>query len=100
MNSEPLKAGDLCEVVNGLGRKASPNLGQQVTIKHRVFGALGDDHSLYGPVYRCEGPHLCQLSDAGTYVKTGWADLAGVWLKRIEPPKQGTGAKTDKGITA
>lgn len=100
MNSEPLKAGDLCEVVNGLGRQASPNLGQHVTIHHRVFGAHGGDHSVYGPVYRCEGPDLCQLADAEGYVKLGWADIPGTWLRRIEPPKQGTEAKTDKEITA
>lgn len=100
MSSEPLKAGDLCEVINGLGRTASPNLGQHVTIRKRMFGAHGADHSVYGPIYRCEGPNLCQLTDAGGYHQCGWADIPGAWLRRIEPPKQDTGAKTDKEITA
>lgn len=87
-------------MVGGQGRKASPNIGLQVTIKHRVHGAHGMDHSTLGPIYRCEGKGVCQLSDAGTYEVTGWADFAGVWLRRIEPPKETTDVATDQGIEA
>lgn len=86
MSARPLQAGDVCEVVGGLGRRASPNLGLHVTIKHRVYGAHGADHSEHGAIYHCEGKGVTQLTDAGTYTETGWADFAAAWLRRIEPP--------------
>lgn len=98
--NEPLKAGDPCEVVGGLGRKASPNLGLNVTIKHRVHGAHGMDHTTLGPIYRCEGDGVCQLSDSGTYVETGWADFAGVWLRKLPPTNTTTDTTTEKVVEA
>lgn len=83
-NVKPLQAGDKCVVITALGRKRSPNIGKIVTIKHRQFGNYGADHSQHGAIYRCEGEGICQLSDSGEYVITGWADFAGTWLKRIE----------------
>lgn len=85
---EPLKAGDLCEVIGGFGQKHSPNLGNQVTIKHRIYGYHGGDHREFGPMYRCEGPDIVQMNDLGDFIKTGWADFAGIWLRKIEPPVQ------------
>ncbi len=82
---EPLKAGDTCRVVGGLGRGKSPNLRKVVKIEHRVFGAHGADHSQYGPIYHCSGDGVAQLGDAGEYVVTGWADFAGMWLEKIDP---------------
>lgn len=78
--SEPIKAGDLCEVVGGLGRGRSPNLGLTVVAK-----SLQGEHSAYGRVWRCEGQGVCQLSDTGSYIKTGWADFPVAWLRKIEP---------------
>jgi hypothetical protein len=71
-----------------MGRHKSPNIGLTVTIKHRQFGAHGGDHSEYGPVYRCEGPGLTQMADSGAHIITGWADIPGNWLRRIEPDRK------------
>ena len=100
MTARPLQAGDVCEVVGGLGRCASPNLGLRVTIKHRVFGTHGADHTQLGPVYRCEGKGVVQLTDAGTYTETGWADFAGAWLRRIEPPPINQNTSIEREVAA
>lgn len=84
--TRPLEAGDLCEVIGGMGRKASPNLGLTVTVKHRIYGDLGMDHRELGAMYRCEGDGVCQVNDAGAYIVRGWADFAGAWLRRIDIP--------------
>jgi hypothetical protein len=76
----PIQSGDLCEVVAGLGRDKSPNLGLTV----RVVSLRGE-HSQHGRIWRCEGPGVHQLTDAGTYVVTGMADFAQSWLRKIEP---------------
>jgi hypothetical protein len=78
---EPIKAGDLCEVIGGMGRGKSPNLGLIVKVV-----AFRGEHSQLGRMWRCEAPEVQQLSDAGTYIRTGWADFAQVWLKKINPP--------------
>ena len=84
---KPLSAGDICIVINGLGKIKSPNIGKFVTIVNRIYGDQGRDHRLYGPIYTCTGNELFQLDDSGNYVKTNTADFAGIWLKRIEPEK-------------
>lgn len=38
-----------------------------------------------GRIWRCEGPGVQQLTDAGTYTLTGVADFAAAWLRKIEP---------------
>jgi len=93
--NEPIKAGDDCLVVGGLGRSKSPNIGKRV----KVASAQGE-HSRYGRVWRCTGEGVCQLGDAGNYVVTGWADFPVSWLQKIDPlaPKQST--TTDKEVTA
>lgn len=78
--SAPLQAGDLAEVVGGLGRGKSPNIGQRV----KVVSFQGE-HSQHGRIWRCTGDGVQQLTDAGTYVVTGWADFAQSWLRKIEP---------------
>lgn len=80
MATEPIKAGDLCLVIGGLGRTKSPNMGQQVTVR-----SLQGEHSQYGRIWRCQGKDVQQLIDAGTYQTTGWADFAVAWLQRIDP---------------
>jgi hypothetical protein len=84
---EPLKAGDICEVVMGLTRRNSPNIGLIVTVGKRIMGEHGMNHTRYGPVHRCENPDIQQLGDNGEFIKTGWADFPDAWLKKIEPPK-------------
>lgn len=94
--SEPIKAGDRAEVIGGLGRSKSPNLGLQVKVL-----SLQGEHSSLGRVWRCEGEGVHQLSDAGGYVLTGWADFPAVWLRKLPPdaaPPQAT--TTDREVTA
>lgn len=78
---ELIKAGDLCEVIGGMGRDKSPNIGQQVTVV-----SLQGEHSQHGRIWRCTGPNIQQLTDGGTYIVTGWADFAVSWLRKIKPP--------------
>lgn len=93
--SEPIKAGDLCEVIGGLGRGKSPNLGLQVTAM-----AMRGEHSELGRVWRCQGKGVKQLADSGAYVETGWADFPTAWLRKIEPPKTQSKEQNEKEITA
>jgi hypothetical protein len=81
--NEPIKAGDLCEVIGGLGQGKSPNLGLQVTVV-----SLQGEHSQHGRIWRCEGPGVKQLTDGGGYAVTGWGDFAQSWLRKAPPPKQ------------
>lgn len=76
----PIQSGDRCEVIGGLGRDKSPNVGLTV----RVVSLQGE-HSQFGRIWRCEGPGVQQLTDAGTYTLTGMADFAAAWLRKIEP---------------
>lgn len=80
--TEPIKSGDRCLVISGLGQGKSPNVGQEVTVL-----SLQGEHSHYGRIWRCSGPDIKQLTDAGTYQFTGWADFAATWLEKIVPPK-------------
>lgn len=84
--TEPIKAGDVCIVIDGLGQSKSPNVGKVVTVGHRIYGAHGMDHTRFGPVVRCKGEGVVQLGETGEYVTTGWADFPTAWLRRIEPP--------------
>ena len=79
--NRPIQAGDLCEVINAMGRGKSPNLGLVVT----VLSNQGE-HSQHGRIWRCTHPKLQQLGDAGQYITTGWADFAQSWLRRIDIP--------------
>ncbi len=75
-----ISSGDTCIVVQGLGRQKSPNLGAIVKVV-----SLQGEHSQHGRIWRCEGPSVHQLSDSGTYTKTGWADFPTSWLQKIDP---------------
>lgn len=93
--SEPLKAGDLAEVINGLGRGKSPNIGKIVTV-----GMIAGESDRYGLVRHCTGPGIVQLSDSGAYVITGEADFPVSWLRKIESPKLETHKTRQRGVTA
>ena len=80
----PIKAGDLCRVVEGLGREKSPNLKKQVTVGHRIYGDHGDD-SRFGPIHTCVGEGVVQLDENGQHVVKGWADFPVAWLRKINP---------------
>ena len=78
--SQPIKAGDLCEVISGLAGAWSPNIGLIV----RVLSFQGE-HSLHGHIWRCEAEYA-ELGQPGINVPPGAADFAQGWLKKIEPP--------------
>lgn len=80
--NEPIKAGDICQVIGGMGRVKSPNLGLEVKVL-----SLKGEHSQHGRIWRCEGPGVVQLTNAGTYIVTGWADFAVSWLLKLGPDR-------------
>lgn len=86
--SEPIKAGDLAEVIDGLKGKDSPNLGLIV----RVISLAGE-HSKFGRIWRCEAEYAV-LGQKGKDVKGGLADFAQSWLRKIEEPPAPSKAKT------
>lgn len=85
--SEPIKAGDRAEVIDGLQGKNSPNLGLIV----KVLAYVGD-HSKLGRIWRCEAEYA-ELGQPGVNVPPGQADFAQPWLRKIEPPPSNTNAK-------
>lgn len=91
---EPIKAGDLAEVIDGMRGKASPNLGLIV----RVLSYEGD-HTVYGPIWRCE-VEFVELGQFGSRHTPGTAHFAQSWLRKIEPPKQTTTDKTEREVSA
>lgn len=92
---QPIKAGDRAVVIGGLGQKKSPNIGLEVTVS-----SLQGEHSQHGRIWRCTGDGIKQLTDAGTYVATGWADFAQGWLQKIEPDTKTDKQAEKKEITA
>lgn len=79
MSTEPIKAGDLCEIVEGaLGRKG-PNVGKRV----RVLELRGE-HSEHGRIWRVQGGDL--LSEYGALGEQ--VDCAQSWLRKFPPPEQ------------
>jgi hypothetical protein len=74
--SEPIKAGDLCEVIAGAFGIAGPNVGKQVTVKE-----LRGEHSQFGRIWRCEGRDI--ISEFGAV--GGQADFAQSWLRKLPP---------------
>ena len=50
---EPIKSGDLCEVVSGSFGEKSPNVGKRVTVINLV-----GEHSEFGRIWRCAGNQL------------------------------------------
>lgn len=80
MSSEPIKAGDMAEVVDGLLGKASPNLGLIV----KVVSCVGE-HSQFGRIWRCDAEYA-ERGQPGRDVPGGMTDFAQSWLRKIEPP--------------
>lgn len=78
---EPIKSGDKCEVISGMGRHKSPNIGVEVVVESRT-----GEHSLHGVVWKCVSPDIVQLTDAGGYMKLGWADIPAAWLRKLDEP--------------
>ncbi len=78
--TRPLGKGDVCKVINGVGRQRSPHLGKIVIVE-----SLQGEHSTLGRIWRCTGKDLTAYNqdEPGTM---GYADFAADWLQRIDPP--------------
>lgn len=77
--SEPIKVGDICEVVEGALGLKGPNVGKIVTVR-----ALRGEHSKYGRIWQCEGSGL--ITEYGAVGNS--MDFASSWLKKIPPEKE------------
>ena len=91
----PIQAGDIAEVIQGLGRSKSPNIGKRVSVV-----SLQGEHSQLGRIWRCTGDGVQQLTDAGTYVTTGWADFPASWLRKVGPVSTTDTTSASKEVTA
>lgn len=72
--NEPIKAGDVCIVIDGIFGADSPNIGKQVT----VHGLRGE-HSKYGRIWLCAGKDL--VSEFGG--KGNSCEFAAGWLQKL-----------------
>lgn len=77
----PIQAGDLCEVIDGVYGKSSPNVGKRVTVK-----SLQGQHSKLGNIWHCEGEGITRFDDSPGI---GWADFAQSWLRLIPADPDG-----------
>jgi hypothetical protein len=74
--NEPIKSGDLCEVIAGVLGNKGPNVGKQVTV-----GQVRGEHSEHGRIWRCRGEGLVtEYGALGTE-----ADFAQSWLRKLPP---------------
>ena len=88
MSKEPIKAGDLAEVISGKLGTASPNIGLIVSVV-----SLQGEHSLYGRIWRCEAEYG-ESGQPGINVPPGLLDFAQDWLRKINPPPLPTKEQT------
>lgn len=88
---EPIKSGDLAEIIEGALGNQGPNIG-----KHVRVGLLQGEHSVYGNIWRVHGEGLTtEYGATGTEL-----DCAQSWLRKIEPPKTPSeSTKTKKELT-
>ena len=80
--TEPIKAGDMCEVIDGMNGQDSPNIGLIVIVRMFV-----GEHSQYGRMWRCEA----EFAEAGQElagVPGDLMDFAQTWLKKLPPKGQ------------
>ena len=77
--TRPIQAGDVCEVINGVYRGKSPNVGKVVTVK-----SLQGNHTQLGVIWRCIGKDLVVFNSDDVVGMA--ADFPAAWLRRIEPP--------------
>ena len=90
--SEPIKKGDLAEIIAGALGEGGPNAGKRVTV-----GFLQGEHSQYGNIWRVHGEGLVtEYGAVGTEL-----DCAQSWLRKIEPPSgPGESTRAKKELTA
>lgn len=74
--NEPIKSGDLADIVEGALGTTGPNIGKRVRV-----GLLQGEHSVYGRIWRVHGEGLTT-----EYGATGnELDCAQAWLRKVEP---------------
>lgn len=78
---EPIKAGDLAEVVGGVLGAKSPNLGLIVKVLR-----LSGEHSLYGRIWACDAEFATRAQSGADGIPPNVVDFAQDWLRKIEPP--------------
>lgn len=78
MSSRPISKGDVCEVIDAVGKASSPHIGKQVTVQ-----SLQGNHSTLGVIWRCTGPDLTSYNDM--VPPNGAMDFPAIWLRRIDP---------------
>lgn len=78
---EPIKAGDLAEVVGGLLGEKSPNLGLIVKVV-----SLRGEHSQLGRIWACDAEYATKGQQGTDQLPGNLVDFAQDWLRKIEPP--------------
>ena len=74
--SEPIKSGDVCEVIAGALGNHGPNIGKRVTVV-----SLRGEHTAFGRIWRCSGTGLTtEYGATGTQ-----CDFAQAWLRKLPP---------------
>lgn len=92
--NEPIKAGDMAEVIDGLSGKDSPNLGLVVKVVYFV-----GEHSVHGRIWRCDAEYAVRGQE-GRDVAGGLADFAQSWLKKLPPAETPTVEAIEQGAHA
>ena len=87
--NEPIKVGDLCEVIAGALDDKGPNVGKTVTVS-----SLRGEHSVYGRIWQCTGDNL--ITEYGAVGNQ--ADFAVAWLRKL-PPEPLLNKTIDKTMT-
>jgi hypothetical protein len=79
--SEPIKSGDLAEIIEGALGTKGPNVGKVVTV-----GMLRGEHSVHGRIWKVHGEGL--ISEYGAVGSA--VDVPAIWLRKLPPgpPKQ------------
>ena len=89
---EPIKSGDLAQIIEAALGTKGPNIGKIVRV-----GKLQGEHSVLGRIWRVHGEGL--VTEYGAVGNE--ADCAQSWLRKIEPPKgPDQSATTRKEVTA
>jgi hypothetical protein len=79
--NEPIKAGDLCRVVDGMRGKDSPNIGLIVRVRQLIY-----ECPKLGRIWRCEA-EFAEIHHRGAACTRppGMADFAQSWLRKLPP---------------
>lgn len=92
--SAPIKSGDLCEIIDGLNGKDSPNIGLIVVVLSYV-----GDHSKFGRIWRVKAEYGVRGQEGNGNAPPGTMDCAQNWLKKIEPPKKTENTSIEKAAS-